>query len=316
MTTDPGIPPQKDGYSSPGYTSSRETVLPFSDPPLEQLFAKARKEGRAIPDLTTVTESTTPIGPMSIRQIPVGEGPQFVTVSPDGARLYVTHLISGLVSMIDIARQQVIATERISEGLYGIAANPVRPQLHVADPGSQSLTLIEVSGDEMSSFGASHFHHSPYGVAVGAQGGPVYVALALEDAVMVTDPFGHQDPGDGFIRDVDFPVGLAVTQDGTRLYATNYFSKAVSVIDLGSMAVVEKIPVEQGPYGVAVNRDGDRLYVAHFPYDSVSVIDVDQGRAVEKIPLGGWPKGIALSQDETQLYVTTPKAQSVSVISL
>ncbi|HEX4815431.1 MAG TPA: YncE family protein [Nonomuraea sp.] len=316
MTTEPSPPPpRKNAYSPPGHTTrSYDAMRLISDPPLERLFDKARRQGRDVPDLSEAAASTARIATGDIRQIPAGGSPQFVAVNNEGTRLYVTDLHSGLVSMIDISREQVIATIRLSEGLYGVAANPRSPELSVADPGSMTLSLIEVSDEELSFRNSSGFGHAPYGVAVGARGGPVYLALALEDAIMLTDKFAMGQ--DVFIPNIDFPVGLAVTQDGTRLYASNYFANTVSVIDLESLSVVKEIETEKGPYGMAVSRDGGRLYVAHFPYDAISVIDVPQEKVVERITLGGWPKALALSPDETRLYATTPKGGSVSVIPI
>lgn len=57
----------------------------------------------------------------------------------------------------------------------------------------------------------------------------------------------------------DGPHSVAVSLDGTRLYATNYLSGSVSVIDTSRNTVVAGIRIGVGLYGVAVNPDGARL---------------------------------------------------------
>jgi hypothetical protein len=81
------------------------------------------------------------------------------------------------------------------------------------------------------------------------------------------------------LRYDDFCVGLAVRGDGATLYATNYFSNTVSVIDIsaldaamsrgevsGDAPVVHTVRVAQGPYGIALSPDGKRLYAAQLQW--------------------------------------------------
>lgn len=59
-------------------------------------------------------------------------------------------------------------------------------------------------------------------------GGVLYAAAALDDTVLLLDSLVMNRAR---IEDVDFPVGLALSPIGDRMYVTNYFSQSVSVID-------------------------------------------------------------------------------------
>jgi YVTN family beta-propeller protein len=50
------------------------------------------------------------------------------------------------------------------------------------------------------------------------------------------------------------PWGLALNEDGTRLYTANGVSNDVSVVDTQSGAVLATIPVGDGPWGIAVQK--------------------------------------------------------------
>uniref|UniRef100_UPI000A96E89D YncE family protein n=1 Tax=Rhodococcus marinonascens TaxID=38311 RepID=UPI000A96E89D len=73
-----------------------------------------------------------------------------------------------------------------------------------------------------------------------------------------------------------FPVGVAVTPDGTRAYVTNVGDGTVSVIDTATNTVVETVPVGAAPQGVAITPDGSRAYVANLGDNTVSVIGIDR----------------------------------------
>lgn len=79
---------------------------------------------------------------------------------------------------------------------------------------------------------------------------------------------------------IDGPIALpsadylAVSPDGRQVYVANNRSGSVSVVDVGSGAVVgSPIAVGKGSLGVAVSPDGRRLYVANSGDKTLSVID-------------------------------------------
>ena len=60
--------------------------------------------------------------------------------------------------------------------------------------------------------------HAPYGIAISQGGGTLYVAAALEDAILIFDALTKEvhEP----ISSMDFPVGVALSPDGAMLYAS------------------------------------------------------------------------------------------------
>ncbi|MFG2848959.1 beta-propeller fold lactonase family protein [Kitasatospora sp. NPDC048296] len=270
----------------------------IADAPLDRLIALAQEKGLRV-------------SAVGAKRIPTGKSPHSVAVNPDGTRLFTTDFKSGTVSVIDIGRAIVVETIQAVEGPYGLAANPNGRVLHVAAPDSEMLVRIDILGGIPTHSG---FGHAPYGVAVSPDGDRVYLTLALEDSVLVTDQFAKARFSE--IHGIAFPTGVAVTSDENLLYATNYFADTVSVVDIAGEKVIATVPVGQGPYGVALSPAGDRLYVAHFPFDSVSVIDTTDRTVTRTIPVSDGPRGVAVSPDGTRLYVTNFFADTVTVIEL
>jgi YVTN family beta-propeller protein len=144
---------------------------------------------------------------------------------------------------------------------------------NVADPVHARL-LNRLRLGEPIAAGSALGGASPSGVVAG--GNHVYVALAHEDSVAVTDAEGSR-----LIREIplspftgkDFldrrgrplrgvmPAGLALY--GQRLYVTEAGINAVAVIDTAANRVLGHLPVGWYPTAAAVSADGSLLYVVN-----------------------------------------------------
>ncbi|MBB2911395.1 YVTN family beta-propeller protein [Streptosporangium becharense] len=93
-------------------------------------------------------------------------------------------------------------------------------------------------------------------VAVG--GGKVFVAA--DDRIVVADAQGTPK---GAITGVSGAVGLAVTPNGTRLYAALSGSNEVAEIDTAALTIVRRIDVAAYPCPSNLSLSGDRLWVGY-----------------------------------------------------
>jgi YVTN family beta-propeller protein len=71
------------------------------------------------------------------------------------------------------------------------------------------------------------------------------------------------------------PAWIAMSPDGSKVYALNFLGDSVSVIDVATWAVSATVPVGSGktsgrPVGVGVSADGTRGFVTVFGPDSLS----------------------------------------------
>ncbi|MFF4794412.1 serine/threonine-protein kinase, partial [Streptomyces sp. NPDC001276] len=146
-------------------------------------------------------------------------------------------------------------------------------------------------------------------VALAAAGGGIYLAQSRS--------FGPTAPSVSSIQVGKSPGAVAVSPDGRRAYATNYFGPAsVSVIDTAANRTVgNPIPVGDKPQGVAVSPDGSRAYAANKGSDSVSMIDTATNRTVgNPIHVGKKPAAVTVSPDGRWAYTANAGSASVSVI--
>ena len=105
----------------------------------------------------------------------------------------------------------------------------------------------------------------------------------------------------------NFPIGIAVIPDGTKVYVGNKFSNSVSVIDTATDTVIgSPIPLGNVPIGIAATPDGRNVYVANSGDNSVSAIDASKNLVTVTIPVGEAPFAFGIFIQPAQRFVRTP----------
>ena len=243
------------------------------------------------------------------KRLTAGRGSSYLTMSPDGSRLYGTHVYPNIgrtrgapqseVTVVDAQRQVVV--ERLplnnvagvfhvafsSDGKLGVAAQ-LRPK-----------NLIPLAHVE---------HGSVFGNSIALFGEGI-------DGVV-------QLPLDELERYFPMPYGIAITPDKSKLYVTSGGMSTISVIsipklvafaktaqpdvvnDLSASAnyVMGRIPTGTNPRSLLLSRDGRLLYVTNRMDDTISVIDTRTDRVISTIDLGGRKDYNSLRRGERLFY--------------
>ncbi len=116
------------------------------------------------------------------------------------------------------------------------------------------------------------------------------------------------------------PSGVAISPDGSTVYAANTIDGTVSVITINRSgnpvaAVGQTLKVGTEPYGVAMTPNGTKVYVTNARSNSVSVIDTNTKAVLVEIAnigptVGSEPRGIAITNngddkdDDEIAYIT------------
>jgi len=241
-----------------------------------------------------------------VKRLVAGRGASYMTLSPDGQRIYVTHVYpnptpygtppESEITVIDTRTAEVVDRMPLQSiaGVFHVAASRdgrlgVAAELHPKN--LVPLTAVEhgwVFEDTLTLFGADV--------------GNKTVEVPLDDL----DSYAVR------------PFGVAITPDNSRLYVSSGGSELVSVIDIPRLLryirthrppfaynlaatgnyVVKRLSVGHDPRGVAVSPDGRRLLVANRLDDTISVFDTHTNDLVSTIRLAGstqlWSLNMAL----------------------
>lgn len=111
------------------------------------------------------------------------------------------------------------------------------------------------------------------------------------------------------------PYDLALSADGTRLFAASYDTNDVFVFETGSGSVSGVFETGVGPMGVVQAADG-RIWVALHGADALQVFDPAFPDEPVTVPLGSGtaPTALALSADGTMLYSANAGNGTVSKV--
>ncbi len=253
------------------------------------------------------------------KRLLAGRGASYLTLSPDGQRIYATHIYPNLpalrtglenrtppeseITVIDARKAEVV--DRIplpsiagvfhvalsSDGRLGVVAEfhpkNLIPLAHLEHGGAFAYTLTLFGASvgkpvEIPLDELDRYASQPFGVAIAPDGSRLYVSLGGSESVLAVDVphLLH------FVRTHPRPASGSFAQDLSA--SGNY--------------VIARIQVGHNPRGLALSGDGSRLFVANRLDDTLSVIDTSKLRVAATITLEG-PKAIsALRRGEQTFY--------------
>jgi YVTN family beta-propeller protein len=243
--------------------------------------------------------------------VPVGNAPNGVAVTPDGAHVYVANVFDNTVSVIDTATNAVTATVTVGMFPFGMAVTPDGARVYVANQGDGNVSVIATASNTLMATVAVGI--GPTGVAVTPDGTHVYVANQGDGTVSVIETASNILTATVTVG--LSPEGIAVAPDGAHVYVGNFLGNTVSVIATASNAVTATVPVGQFPQGVAVTPDGARVYVANQGGGTVSVIATASNTVTATVPVGTFPVGVAVMPDGAHVHVANQGDNSVAVIA-
>jgi len=196
----------------------------------------------------------------------------------------------------------------------GVAASPDGDRLYAVDVVGQTLSLIDLaSGRVMRTV---EFAAEPYSVTVSHDGDTLFVSLWGGAKVLMFDAWTLDAAGE--IATGEHPNAMVLTKDDARLFVACANTNTVSVIDVDTRRVVERIgvsmfpeaPPGSTPNSVSLSPDDKQLLVANADNNVVAVVDVSKpgsSAPLGFIPTGWYPTGAIFSHDGKQIFILSGK---------
>lgn len=150
-----------------------------------------------------------------------------------------------------------------------VQVSPDDKLVWVANPGSNSVSVVDVSGGNNRKIAEYSVGTEPRNVAISPDGKRVFVANSGENTLSVLSAINGADLGK--VKVGSEPYGIAFTPNGRRLYVANARSNTVTVLDPSNGSIVKTINgIGNEPRGIAITNDGDdddsdeKVYVTQF----------------------------------------------------
>lgn len=123
---------------------------------------------------------------------------------------------------------------------------------------------------------------------------------------------GHAD---GKTQGSRYPAGIALSRDGRQLYVAENLSDSLSVIDVATRRVVQRLSVGSYPYAVVAASDG-HVYASAWGANIVAVFKADSGRltAERSIDVGRHPSALVVTNDGRRLFAASASTDRVAVV--
>ncbi|RYF57360.1 MAG: hypothetical protein EOO39_35535, partial [Cytophagaceae bacterium] len=122
-----------------------------------------------------------------------------------------------------------------------------------------------------------------------------------------------------------YPAGIAVSADGSRLFAANNtvlakqnLTSTVSVFDTATGQLVGTVAVDGYPFAVAAlttgSNAGKKVYVTSEQTGKLFVIDPATLQVTRKVGVGSHPIALQFNRAQSQLYIANADSDTVSVV--
>ncbi|MCB1693383.1 MAG: bifunctional YncE family protein/alkaline phosphatase family protein, partial [Pseudomonadales bacterium] len=271
----------------------------------------------------------TPTG----KQVPVGDLPLAMALSPDGKYLLVTNngYADQYVSVIDVAKQKEVDRFPMKQSWLGLAFSPDGKTVYVSAGGMDEVEVLEFDDGELEHERTlpvkATGDETPYfvsGLTVSADGRRLY-ACALRQNKLMSFDLTSPDSLPTLVDVGDWPYTTVLDEPRHRAYVSNWGDRSVSVVDLNQGRETARIPVGDHPNAMALATRRHMLYVVSANDNELTAIDLTTAQ-VESVtslapydgasPSGTTPNGLALTSDETTLYIANADNNSVSVVDV
>lgn len=140
-------------------------------------------------------------------------------------------------------------------------------------------------------------YHVAKKIIVGGEGSWDYLAydaqthrlfVSHSDRVAVINTSSDEVVGE--ILKLEGVHGIAIANEYDRGFISNGTSSTVSVVDLKTLKIVDKIPVGKKPDAILYDVFSHQVFVFNGQSNDVSVIDAKKGTVVSTLALGGKPE--------------------------
>lgn len=191
-----------------------------------------------------------------------GRASHMLALTGDGRRVYVSNIVDGTITEIDLELGKPLRQVPIADFVEGITVNPDGALVWI---GSNKDKTVSVFDPESGTIVAT----------LDGFGFPYRMAVTPDSRTAVLS-----DPASGEIRIVD----VATREERHRI-----------VVPKDGVLPSAEIPGSPAPEGIALSRDNRMAYVSLQGMNQAAAIDLDSGSIVALFDTGGWPDGIGYS---------------------
>ncbi|MBD3220851.1 beta-propeller fold lactonase family protein [bacterium] len=210
---------------------------------------------------------------------PEGDAPRRVAITPDGSIAVVANVLSGNVSLVDLATGQVSAILPTGARTQNVAITPDSRWAVACGMDAGSVSVIDLELGEVAAVVPTG--QRPGVVAIAPDGSHAYVGNIQGNTVSVIELDGADSS-----EVAELPCGIigvsyaaygissavAVSPDGAHCLVAASFDDQIKVIDTATNTIVASLTVGDFPLQIAFDDTGEYATVTNWFGDSISIL--------------------------------------------
>jgi DNA-binding beta-propeller fold protein YncE len=222
------------------------------------------------------------------RHITVGDLPMNLVPSPDGRLVAIS--TSGwakpAISIFDTKTLQIVSRLEVEHTWLGLVWQPDGKKIYASGASENVIYEFTVQNGRLTAAG---------NISLGA---------------------AERHPGGDVIENAGYVAGIALSDDGTRLYATQMYGERVRVIDVAQRKILASADLDAEPYSCVLSEDGQTLFVSVWGGAKVVMLDAWTLAKKGEIAVGEHPNAMTLSRDGARLFVACASTNAVWVVDV
>ena len=258
--------------------------------------------------------SLSPVG----KQIPVGDLPLNVAVSPDQRYAAVTNNGESeqSIQLIDLHEQKLVDTYVVGKSWLGLVFGDKGKSLYASGGNDNFILRFKVQNNKLICCDTFRLGNpmkpkiSVAGIALDEQAKRLYAVTKDNNSVYIIDLVTKKILKKISLGGEGYTCVLA--PDKKHLYCSCWGCDKIVCVNTNTMEIEGSIPVGDNPNDLVIDKKGKRLYVANSNDNSVSVIDLKAGKVIETLNAALYPtslpgsttNSVALSKDDRTLYIS------------
>ena len=278
----------------------------------------AQSMGATLLVLNKDVDSLSFIEPQSgrtIATVPTGENPHEVATTADGRFAIATNYVGSSLSVIDIAaRKEVRRVSLPNLGQpHGIA--PLGAGVVFTAEGDHAIAAYDPVAGRIT-WRTATAQEGTHMVTPSRDGRLLFASNMSSDTITILERQGdtwrptHITVGSG-------PEGLDLTPDGRELWTTQFGDGAVSIIDVATKKVVQRVDVKtKRSNRIKFTRDGRYALLSDMEAGELVVVDAKSRAVTRRIPVGRSPEGILVPPAGDRVYVAVTGESRVVAIDV
>ncbi len=244
-----------------------------------------RLPGRVQAGVTLLPNGWT-IAPVG-RHAYIGDLPLNYVLSPDGRYVIVTNngWSKPTLTIYDLQNQYLKGRVPLDHAWLGLVWHPDGHRLYSGGAASNTVQELSWANDR----------------------------LTKTNVIKIAEP---DKRGDAEQAASGFVGGLAITPDGSTLFALQVLGKSLSAVDVEKRTVRKKVPLDAEPYAALVSPDGKTLFVSSWGGAKVLLFNAATLDPMGEVAVGEHPNAMTLSKDGSRLFVACANTNTVWIVDL